>query len=37
MMSSRCHAGFDLNSHGSAGFFICSVSNDSSIMPEILQ
>ena len=35
MINSRCHAGLARNSHGFTGCFICSVSIDSSIMPEI--
>ena len=35
MISRRCQAGFERNSHGLAGCFICSVSIDSSIIPEI--
>ena len=35
MIISRCQAGFARNSHGSGSFDICSVSIDSSIIPEI--
>jgi hypothetical protein len=35
MIMSLCHAFFDLNSCGCGGCFICSLSIDSSIIPEI--
>ena len=36
MMMNRCQAGLERNSQGWGGCFICSLSIDSSIMPEIL-
>ena len=35
MMMRRCHAGLDLNSQGCAGCANCSLSIDSSTIPEI--
>ena len=37
MTMSRCHAGRERSSQGWGGFFMASVSMDSSIMPDILQ